>query len=109
MDTQPPPAEHADARHARLTRPVPRGLRGVRHALDLPASSTLAPAKGAAAPDDAAKHDYPMDFYANASLGPWTPRHGLGSIRKAGRNHRALLQALGLGPPRPPAAQTAPR
>lgn len=62
-----------------------------------------------AAPDDAAKHDYPMDFYANASLGPWTPRHGLGSIRKAGRNHRALLQALGLGPPRPPAAQTAPR
>ena len=62
-----------------------------------------------AAPDDAAKHDYPMDFYANASLGPWTPRHGLGSIRKAGRNHRALLQALGLGPSRPPAAQTVPR
>lgn len=43
------------------------------------------------------KRDYPMDFYADASLGPWTPRHGLGIIRKSGRNHRALLQSLGFG------------
>lgn len=28
--------------------------------------------------------DYPMDFYANDSLGPWTPRHGLMPARRAG-------------------------
>lgn len=27
--------------------------------------------------------DYPMDFYADGSLGEWTPRFGMG-IRKAG-------------------------
>lgn len=26
--------------------------------------------------------DYPMDFYANDSLGPWTPRHGVGASKK---------------------------
>lgn len=25
---------------------------------------------------------YPMDFYANDSLGPWTPNHGRGVPRK---------------------------
>lgn len=40
--------------------------------------------------------DYPMDFYANASLGPWTPRHGLGVSKKSGRNNRALLHSLGV-------------
>jgi len=27
--------------------------------------------------------DYPMDFYADKSLGEWTPRHGMG-VRRAG-------------------------
>lgn len=42
--------------------------------------------------------DYPMDFYANASLGPWTPRHGMGVVKKAGRSNRELLKSLGLKP-----------
>lgn len=46
-------------------------------------------------------NDYPMDFYANASLGPWTPRHGLGGMRKTGRNNKALLHSLGLAKKRP--------
>lgn len=46
--------------------------------------------------EDHERVDYPMDFYANASLGPWTPRHGLGVLKKSGRNHRALLQSLGV-------------
>jgi 2-(3-amino-3-carboxypropyl)histidine synthase len=25
---------------------------------------------------------YPMDFYANDSLGPWTPNHGKGKIKR---------------------------
>ncbi|ORY80228.1 putative diphthamide synthesis protein-domain-containing protein [Leucosporidium creatinivorum] len=29
------------------------------------------------------EEDYPMDFYADKSLGEWTPRHGMG-VRKAG-------------------------
>jgi 2-(3-amino-3-carboxypropyl)histidine synthase len=41
--------------------------------------------------------DYPMDFYANASLGPWTPRHGMGVVKKSGRSNRALLHSLGIG------------
>ena len=45
--------------------------------------------------DQTERTDYPMDFYANASLGPWTPRHGLGVVKKGGRN-RALLQSLGV-------------
>ena len=40
--------------------------------------------------------DYPMDFYANASLGPWTPRHGMGVVKKSGRSNRALLHYLGI-------------
>lgn len=48
--------------------------------------------------------DYPMDFYANASLGPWTPRHGLGVVKKSGRSNRALLQSLGIRA-RPPAKE----
>ncbi|PWN50397.1 hypothetical protein IE53DRAFT_387292 [Violaceomyces palustris] len=38
--------------------------------------------------------DYPMDFYSDSSLGPWTPRHGLARVAKqrpAGGN-RALLK-----------------
>lgn len=50
--------------------------------------------------EDHERADYPMDFYANASLGPWTPRHGLGVLKKSGRNHRALLQSLGVLKPR---------
>ncbi|WFD33232.1 2-(3-amino-3-carboxypropyl)histidine synthase [Malassezia cuniculi] len=42
--------------------------------------------------------DYPMDFYANASLGPWTPRHGMGVVNKTGRSNRALLRSLGIKP-----------
>lgn len=30
-----------------------------------------------------AEDDYPMDFYANQSLGEWTPRFGMG-VQKAG-------------------------
>lgn len=30
-----------------------------------------------------AEDDYPMDFYADQSLGEWTPRFGMG-VRKAG-------------------------
>ncbi|WFD31622.1 2-(3-amino-3-carboxypropyl)histidine synthase [Malassezia sp. CBS 17886] len=40
--------------------------------------------------------DYPMDFYANASLGPWTPRHGLGVAKTGTRSNRGLLKSLGL-------------
>lgn len=29
------------------------------------------------------EEDYPMDFYADKSLGEWTPRHGMG-VKKAG-------------------------
>ncbi|WFD20196.1 2-(3-amino-3-carboxypropyl)histidine synthase [Malassezia caprae] len=50
--------------------------------------------------EDHERADYPMDFYANTSLGPWTPRHGLGVLKKSGRNHRALLQSLGVLKPR---------
>lgn len=51
---------------------------------------------GADANKEAEGRDYPMDFYANASLGPWTPRHGLGVPKRSGRSNRALLQSLGL-------------
>lgn len=39
--------------------------------------------------------DYPMDFYADASLGPWTPRHGMGVSNKkkqGGMSNRELLK-----------------
>ncbi|WFD27247.1 2-(3-amino-3-carboxypropyl)histidine synthase [Malassezia nana] len=49
--------------------------------------------------EDQDRVDYPMDYYANASLGPWTPRHGLSLVKKSGRN-RALLQSLGVLKPR---------
>lgn len=48
--------------------------------------------------------DYPMDFYANASMGPWTPRHGLGAVKAGGRSNRALLRSLGIRV-RPPGPQ----
>lgn len=52
---------------------------------------------GAQRDDDAPqRQDYPMDFYANASLGPWTPRHGLGVAKPRGQSHKALLQSLGV-------------
>lgn len=38
--------------------------------------------------------DYPMDFYADGSLGPWTPRHGMG-VKKGnskGISNRDLLK-----------------
>lgn len=34
-------------------------------------------------PQEEEKEDYPMDFYADGSLGDWTPRHGMG-VRSAG-------------------------
>lgn len=34
-------------------------------------------------PADATQGDYPMDFYADNSMGSWTPRHGMG-IKKGG-------------------------
>ncbi|CAD6948820.1 unnamed protein product [Tilletia controversa] len=38
-----------------------------------------------AAYDVTGENGYPMDFYADDSLGPWTPRHGMGHVgRKAG-------------------------
>ncbi|KAG9307256.1 hypothetical protein G9A89_017084 [Geosiphon pyriformis] len=29
------------------------------------------------------QEQYPMDFYANDSLGPWTPNHGKGTVKKS--------------------------
>lgn len=47
---------------------------------------------------DFAGGDYPMDFYANESLGPWTPRHGMAPAKKAGgMSNRALLQRMRKG------------
>ncbi|EPQ26028.1 uncharacterized protein PFL1_06481 [Pseudozyma flocculosa PF-1] len=38
--------------------------------------------------------DYPMDFYADDSLGSWTPRHGMG-VKKVGKGgNRELLKRL---------------
>ena len=36
------------------------------------------------------KGDYPMDFYADQSLGDWTPRHGLGVRRAGGEKGRPV-------------------
>lgn len=38
--------------------------------------------------------DYPMDFYADGSLGPWTPRHGMGTRKgnSKGISNRELLR-----------------
>ncbi|KAN0061134.1 Diphthamide biosynthesis protein 1 [Thecaphora frezii] len=38
--------------------------------------------------------DYPMDFYADNSLGAWTPRHGMGVRKVEGRSNRELLKRL---------------
>ncbi|SJX63296.1 related to candidate tumor suppressor dph2l1 [Sporisorium reilianum f. sp. reilianum] len=40
--------------------------------------------------------DYPMDFYSDASLGPWTPRHGMARAKKAAgaKSNLALLRSL---------------
>ncbi|PWY99628.1 hypothetical protein BCV70DRAFT_200557 [Testicularia cyperi] len=51
--------------------------------------------------------DYPMDFYSDTSLGPWTPRHGMAPAKKpAGKgSNLALLRALrNKGRPAAPAA-----
>lgn len=34
--------------------------------------------------------DYPMDFYADQSLGEWTPRHGMGVKRTGGEKGRPI-------------------
>ena len=42
--------------------------------------------------------DYPMDFYSDNSLGPWTPRHGMGVRKRTGAgagSNRALLRRGG--------------
>lgn len=36
------------------------------------------------------KEDYPMDFYADKSLGEWTPRHGMGVRRAGGEKGRPV-------------------
>lgn len=55
---------------------------------------------------DFAGGDYPMDFYANESSGPWTPRHGMAPVKKAGgMSNRALLQRLRKGGAASPAAK----
>uniref|UniRef100_A0A0N5DBG7 DDE-1 domain-containing protein n=1 Tax=Thelazia callipaeda TaxID=103827 RepID=A0A0N5DBG7_THECL len=33
-------------------------------------------------------HSYPMDFYANESLGPWTNNHGLHRVNTSKRSKR---------------------
>ncbi|EST05344.1 Diphthamide synthesis, DPH1/DPH2 [Kalmanozyma brasiliensis GHG001] len=40
--------------------------------------------------------DYPMDFYSDTSLGPWTPRHGMAPAKKAAgaKSNLALLKSL---------------
>lgn len=40
--------------------------------------------------------DYPMDFYANDSLGPWTPRHGVGASKKKGSGSGGPIGANGV-------------
>lgn len=37
-----------------------------------------------------ADEDYPMDFYADASLGEWTPRYGMGVRRAGGEKGRPV-------------------
>lgn len=37
--------------------------------------------------------DYPMDFYADKSLGEWTPRHGMGVRKAGGEKGRPLPRA----------------
>ncbi|KAI3624545.1 2-(3-amino-3-carboxypropyl)histidine synthase [Malassezia furfur] len=57
--------------------------------------------------EEESDRDYPMDFYANQSMGPWTPRHGLGTVKAGGRSNRALLRSLGIrakAPAAPPAS-----
>ncbi|KAJ9098345.1 hypothetical protein QFC19_006469 [Naganishia cerealis] len=36
---------------------------------------------------------YPMDFYSDDSLGPWTPRHGMGRPRRAATKEALQLSA----------------
>lgn len=36
------------------------------------------------------KEDYPMDFYADNSLGEWTPRAGMGIKRTGGEKGRPI-------------------
>ncbi|KAJ9479564.1 2-(3-amino-3-carboxypropyl)histidine synthase subunit 1 [Pseudozyma hubeiensis] len=40
--------------------------------------------------------DYPMDFYSDTSLGPWTPRHGMAPAKKpsGAKSNLALLRSL---------------
>lgn len=46
------------------------------------------------------RDDYPMDFYADKSRGPWTPRHGMGPAAKpkGAMSVRALLKAKRTAP-----------
>ncbi|SPO24346.1 probable Diphthamide biosynthesis protein 1 [Ustilago trichophora] len=62
-------------------------------------SRTPAGGKGEVPEED--KHlpldgDYPMDFYSDASLGPWTPRHGMAPAKKpaGAKSNLALLKSL---------------
>ncbi|SPO23855.1 probable Diphthamide biosynthesis protein 1 [Ustilago trichophora] len=62
-------------------------------------SRTPAGGKGEVPEED--KHlpldgDYPMDFYSDTSLGPWTPRHGMAPAKKpaGAKSNLALLRRL---------------
>ncbi|SPC65859.1 related to candidate tumor suppressor dph2l1 [Ustilago sp. UG-2017b] len=64
-----------------------------------PAKQTANGSKGEVPAED--KHlpldgDYPMDFYSDSSLGPWTPRHGMGQVKKpaGAKSNLALLKSL---------------
>ena len=45
--------------------------------------------EGTAVEEDKAE-DYPMDFYADGSMGDWTPRHGMGNKKAGGESGRPM-------------------
>lgn len=51
------------------------------------------------------KEDYPMDFYADQSLGDWTPRHGMGVKKAGGEKGRPVPKSKRV--PKPAAATPA--
>lgn len=44
--------------------------------------------------------DYPMDFYADGSLGEWTPRFGMGVRKKGGEAARPVPKSKRMQQPR---------
>lgn len=62
---------------------VALGVQGARGWSGMGRPAVLEGTKVEAGEARASEQDYPMDFYADKSLGEWTPRHGMG-VRKAG-------------------------